>query len=90
MIQVTYLDHSGFAITTEKAVLVFDYYKDPAHALRKILDGNKELPVLFFAVHIIPTTTRRRYTILRRIISVCTCCRMMWTATAFRQRINCR
>lgn len=29
MITVTYLDHSGFAITTPGAVMVFDYYKDP-------------------------------------------------------------
>lgn len=51
MIQVTYLDHSGFAVTTEKAILVFDYYKDPANALHKILDANRELPVLFFVSH---------------------------------------
>lgn len=29
MITVTYLDHSGFAVTTPQAVMVFDYYKDP-------------------------------------------------------------
>ena len=51
MIQVTYLDHSGFAVTTEKAILVFDYYKDPANALHKILEANRELPVLFFVSH---------------------------------------
>lgn len=51
MIQVTYLDHSGFAVTDANAVLVFDYYKDPAHALHKILDENQELPVLFFVSH---------------------------------------
>ncbi len=51
MIQVTFLDHSGFALTTDKAILIFDYYKDPAHALHKILDRNPELPVLFFVSH---------------------------------------
>ncbi len=31
MITVTYLDHSGFALTTPGAVMIFDYYKDPDH-----------------------------------------------------------
>ena len=51
MIQVTYLDHSGFVITTQKAILVFDYYRDPSHSLNSILGNNPDLPVVFFASH---------------------------------------
>lgn len=51
MIKITYLDHSGFAVTTPTAILVFDYYKDPANALDKVLDAAKNLPVIFFVSH---------------------------------------
>lgn len=51
MIKVTYLDHSGFALTTLQVIIVFDYFRDPSHALEKLLDHNKELPVIFFASH---------------------------------------
>lgn len=51
MTEVTYLDHSGFAITTDDAILVFDYYRDPSHALHKLLNRNPEKPVTFFASH---------------------------------------
>ncbi len=51
MIKVTYLDHSGFAITTPTAIMVFDYYKDPDKKLHKVLEADKELPVLFFVSH---------------------------------------
>ncbi len=51
MTKVTYLDHSGFAITLDDAILVFDYYRDPAHALHKILSHNPDKPVTFFATH---------------------------------------
>lgn len=51
MIKVTYLDHSGFALTTPQVIIVFDYFRDPSHALEKLLDHNKELPVIFFASH---------------------------------------
>lgn len=51
MIKVTFLAHSGFAITSKEAILVFDYCKDPAHALHKIFNDNPELPVLFFISH---------------------------------------
>lgn len=48
---VTYLDNSGFAVVTSEAILIFDYSKDPANALCRILDGNRELPVVFFVSH---------------------------------------
>lgn len=51
MIKVTYLDHSGFALTTADAILVFDFYRDPSHALHKLLNENPEKPVTFFVSH---------------------------------------
>lgn len=51
MKKVTYLDHSGFAVTTPEAVMVFDYYKDPDKKLEKVLRESPELPVLFFVTH---------------------------------------
>ncbi|MDE6490867.1 MAG: MBL fold metallo-hydrolase [Muribaculaceae bacterium] len=51
MTKVTYLDHSGFTLTTPHAILVFDYYRDPSHSLKKELDENPELPVIFFVSH---------------------------------------
>ncbi len=51
MIKVTYLDHSGFAVTTPTAILVFDYYKDPSNSLHKVLKESKDLPVVFFVSH---------------------------------------
>lgn len=51
MIKVTYLNHSGFAVTTPTAILVFDYYNDPADALHKVLRDNPDLPVIFLVSH---------------------------------------
>lgn len=51
MTKVTYLDHSGFAVQIPGAVLVFDYYRDPSHALHKILENNPDIPVVFFVSH---------------------------------------
>lgn len=51
MTKVTYLDHSGFAITTADSILVFDYYRDPAHALHRLLEENPSKAVTFFASH---------------------------------------
>lgn len=51
MINVTYLDNSGFILSTPTAVLVFDYYKDPAHSLEKELKKNEAKPVIFFVSH---------------------------------------
>ena len=53
MITVTYLDHSGFAVTTPTAIMVFDYYKDPDKKLEKVLASHPdpEIPVLFFVTH---------------------------------------
>ena len=51
MTKVTYLDHSGFAVQLPEVILVFDYYRDPSHALHKILENNPEIPVIFFVSH---------------------------------------
>lgn len=48
MSKITMLDKSGYVVTTEKAILVFDWYKDPEKALEKILKNHKHLPVIFF------------------------------------------
>ena len=49
--KVTYLDNSGFVITLKDAILVFDYYRDPSHALNKILSDKPDAPVVFFVSH---------------------------------------
>ncbi len=46
---LTFLAHSGFVIETQKAILVFDYYQDPAHILDRQLEGEK--PCLFLVSH---------------------------------------
>ena len=51
MTKVTYLDHSGFAVVLPDVIAVFDYYRDPAHALHRILEENSGLPVVFFVSH---------------------------------------
>lgn len=51
MTEITYLDHSGFVVTLPDVIMVFDYYRDPAHALHKILEKKAELPVIFFVSH---------------------------------------
>lgn len=50
-IKVVYLDHSGFAVVTAETILVFDYYRDPSHALEKTLKEYADLPVVFFVSH---------------------------------------
>lgn len=51
MIDITYLDNSGFIADTPTAILVFDYYKDPAHSLEKTLKKNPNKGVIFFVSH---------------------------------------
>ena len=33
-VQITFLNHSGFAVETDSKVLVFDYYKDPSGTVK--------------------------------------------------------
>lgn len=51
MKKLTYLDHSGFALLTDDAVLVFDLFSDPSHSLHKLLNAHPSLPVTFFVSH---------------------------------------
>lgn len=46
--KITYLDKSGYVVTTHEAILVFDYYTDPEKALEKLMKNHPELPVIFF------------------------------------------
>lgn len=54
MNRVTYLDRSGYVVTTDKVIMVFDYYTDPSHALHRILEKNADKPVVFFVSHYCP------------------------------------
>ncbi|MCM1519107.1 MAG: hypothetical protein NC117_10750 [Pseudoflavonifractor sp.] len=49
--KVTYLDHCGYMVTTDKAIIVFDYFRDPSHALHKALEDHPYFPVVFFMSH---------------------------------------
>lgn len=51
MDKITYIDHSGFMIETSKVLLVFDYFRDPAHEVTRALRNSPELPVVFFVSH---------------------------------------
>lgn len=51
MNRVTYLEHSGFAVELPTVILVFDYIRDPSHALKKMLDKAPDKPVIFFVSH---------------------------------------
>lgn len=51
MNRVTYLEHSSFVVTTNDVILVFDYVRDPSHALHRILEQNPDKSVIFFATH---------------------------------------
>ena len=48
-IRVTYLEHSGFIVETAHSMLVFDYYRDPAHAAAALRSTPKKIYV--FASH---------------------------------------
>ena len=49
MIKLTYIFHSGFAVETDKALLVFDYWMDPAHVIDLLLQQQK--PMYVFCSH---------------------------------------
>lgn len=51
MNKVTFMDHSGYVVTLDNAILVFDYYRDPAHALHHAIRQNPDMPVIFFVTH---------------------------------------
>lgn len=49
--KITFLDNSGFIVEYPDVILVFDYYRDPAHAVVKTLEKNPGKPVVFFVTH---------------------------------------
>lgn len=49
--KITYLDNSGFVITNDDVIMVFDYYRDPSHSLNHILGNKPDTPVVFFVSH---------------------------------------
>ncbi|MBD5234335.1 MAG: MBL fold metallo-hydrolase [Bacteroidales bacterium] len=49
--EITYLDNSGFLVELPDVLLVFDYYRDPAHSVTKALQKYPEKPVIFFVTH---------------------------------------
>lgn len=51
MTKITYLDHSGFMVKSDKVIMVFDYFRDPAHKVVKTLEKYPDMPVVFFVSH---------------------------------------
>lgn len=47
--KLTYIYHSGFVLETEKCILVFDYWKDPASVMPGVLAKGK--PLYVFSSH---------------------------------------
>lgn len=47
--ELTYIFHSGFALETEKCILVFDYWMDPSGVMPRILTSDK--PLYVFSSH---------------------------------------
>lgn len=47
--RLTYIFHSGFVLETESCILVFDYWMDPAHAMRYFLSLDR--PMYVFSSH---------------------------------------
>ena len=48
-LRLTYIFHSCFALETEKAILLFDYWMDPTHSMPQFL--RKDKPLYVFASH---------------------------------------
>jgi len=49
MMNLTYIFHSGFVLETERCVLVFDYWMDPAGVMPEVLASSK--PMYVFSSH---------------------------------------
>lgn len=49
--KVTFLENSGFMVELPELILVFDYFRDPAHAVVKALQHKPDVPVIFFVTH---------------------------------------
>ena len=53
--QLTYIFHSGFALETDRCILVFDYWMDPAGVMPRLLQSPK--PLYVFSMKTISTAT---------------------------------
>lgn len=49
--QLTYIFHSGFSVETERCIIVFDYWLDPAGVAERLLAAGKPLYVLASHFH---------------------------------------
>jgi L-ascorbate metabolism protein UlaG (beta-lactamase superfamily) len=47
--KLTYIFHSGFVLETERTILVFDYWMDPANVMESVLQSEK--PLYVFSSH---------------------------------------
>lgn len=47
--QLTYIFHSGFALETDRCILIFDYWMDPADVMPRLLQSSK--PMYVFSSH---------------------------------------
>lgn len=47
--KLTYIFHSGFALETERCMLVFDYWMDPSGVMPQLLKTSK--PMYVFSSH---------------------------------------
>ena len=50
--KITHLGNSGFMVETPDVFLIFDYYIDPAHSVKKALEHHPDKPVVFFVSQI--------------------------------------
>ncbi len=48
---LTYIFHSGFAFETDRCILIFDYWMDPAHVTPQLLSGEKHVYVFSSHFH---------------------------------------
>ena len=49
--ELTYLYHSGFVVETDRCVLVFDYWMDPANVMERLVGSCGDKHVYVFASH---------------------------------------
>ena len=51
MLTLTYICHSGFVLEADDAILVFDYWQDPAHVMDRFLSTEKHMYVFSSHFH---------------------------------------
>lgn len=49
--KLTYIFHSGFALETDRCILVFDYWMDPNNVMSSIIERHEQKPIYVFASH---------------------------------------